>query len=149
MLRLALGFYLYGATVMDVFVYYPSWPLITGGWLSFKASVDQHIIPLYVVPFFLVLVPAVLMFWYRPVVVPRWMVWSSLILLLMPLVATVLIQLPIQFTLTKGFNQAVYDRLIRTDYVYREGPVGLGVLLNGWMLLRVCCSVSLNGKTVR
>lgn len=137
MLRLALGFYIYGATVLEVFIYYPSWPYITGGWRAFKQSVDELIIPLYVVPTFLVYIPAVLMFWFRPVAIPRWMIWASLILLLIPTISTLLIQLPIQFSLEAGFDPVTYERLRYTDLWYRQPAAFAGVLLNGWMLLRI------------
>jgi hypothetical protein len=136
-LRLALGFYIYGATVIEVFVYYPSWPYITGGWEGFKQSIDRLIIPLYVVPAFLVFIPAVLMFWFRPVTIPRWAVWASLVLLLIPTISTLAIQLPIQLDLEKGFDLAAYYRLRSTDLVYRQIAAFLGVVLNVWMVLRL------------
>jgi len=137
MLRIALGFYIYGATVIEVFVYYPSWKYITGGWVAFKVSIDRLIIPLYVVPTFLAFIPAILMFWFRPVVISRWMVWASLVLMIIPTVSTLLIQLPIQFSLERGFDQAAYERLRSTDLIYRQIAAFAGVILNGWMFLRL------------
>jgi hypothetical protein len=137
MARLALGFYIYGATVLEVFVYYPAWIHIKNDWVAFKILVDQLIIPLYVVPCFLVLIPSVMMFWYRPASIPRWSVWAALILLLIPTVSTLAIQLPIQLALEKGFDQTLYEKLRSTDLLYRQIAAFAGFVLNGWMLLRV------------
>jgi hypothetical protein len=137
MLRIALGFYIYGATVLEVFVYYPAWIYIKNDWISFKLLVDKLIIPYYVVPCFLVLIPAIMMFWYRPGSIPRWSVWAALILLLIPTISTLAIQLPIQFKLEEGFNQELYDKLRSTDLIYRQIAAFLGFVLNGWMLFRV------------
>ena len=137
MLRIALGFYVYGATVLEVFVYYPAWAHIHSDWVGFKVLVDRLIIPYYVVPCFLVLIPSVLMFWHRPAVIPRWSVWAALVLLFIPTVSTLAIQLPIQFKLEEGFDPVLYQKLRSTDLIYRQIAAFLGFLLNGWMLLRV------------
>lgn len=136
-LRIALGFYIYGATVLEVFVYYPAWVHIKSDWINFKVLVDKLIIPYYVVPCFLVLIPSIMMFWYRPSSIPRWSVWAALILLLIPTISTLAIQLPIQFKLEQGFDQLLYEKLRSTDLVYRQIAAFLGFVLNGWMLLKV------------
>jgi hypothetical protein len=136
-LRIALGFYIYGATVLEVFVYYPAWVHIKNDWITFKALVDRLIIPYYVVPCFLVIIPSVMMFWYRPSSIPRWSVWAALILLLIPTISTLAIQLPIQFKLEEGFDQLLYEKLRSTDLIYRQIAAFLGFALNWWMLLKI------------
>lgn len=137
MTRIALGFYIYGATVLEVFVYYPAWKHISGGWIPFKVMIDQLIIPLYVVPCFLVLIPATLMLWYRHSSIPKWQVWAYLISLLIPTISTLAIQLPIQLQLENGFDQGLYERLRSTDLIYRQVAAFFGFIINGWTLLLV------------
>lgn len=131
-IRIALGFYIYGATVLEVFVYYPAWQHISGGWIPFKVMIDQLIIPFYVVPCFLVLIPATLMFWYGHSNIHRWQVWAYLITLLIPTISTMTIQLPIQLELENGFDQELYRRLRSTDLVYQWIAAFFGVVINGW-----------------
>jgi hypothetical protein len=132
-----LAFYIYGGTVVEVFVYYPSWQFIHSDWIAFKKSVDGLLIPRYVVPTMLVYIPLITMFWHRSAALPQWTMWASLVGYLIPTVSTVLVQLPIQFSLEEGFNQALYEKLMWTDLYYRQIAAFLGFLLSGYMLFRI------------
>lgn len=132
-----LAFYIYGATVMEVFVYYPSWQYIHSDWIAFKKLVDNLIIPRYVIPTILVYIPLIVMFWHRSKAVPKWTIWVSLIGYLIPTISTMLVQLPIQFKLEEGFDQGLYEKLMWTDLYYRQIAAFLGFVLSGYMLFRV------------
>ncbi|MDX2284941.1 MAG: hypothetical protein NW241_12315 [Bacteroidia bacterium] len=132
-----LAFYIYGATVMEVFVYYPAWRHIHSDWITFKKLVDSLIIPRYVVPTMLVYIPLVTMFWHRSKALPVWTIWASLAGYIIPTVSTVMVQLPLQFKLEEGFDQALYEKLIWTDLYYRQIAAFLGFMLSGYMLFRV------------
>ncbi len=132
-----LAFYIYGATVMEVFVYYPSWQHIHSDWVAFKKMVDSLIIPRYVVPTVLVYLPLITMIWFRSASIPKWAVWASLVGYIIPTISTVLVQLPIQFQLEEGFDQALYEKLLWTDLYYRQMAAFLGFLLSSYMLFRV------------
>lgn len=132
-----LAFYIYGGTVVEVFVYYPSWPFIQSDWVAFKKSVDELLIPRYVVPTVLVYIPLCLLFWYRSRALPRWTIWAALISYLIPTISTLFIQLPIQFKLEEGFDPALYEQLVWTDLYYRQIVAFLGFVLSGYMLFRV------------
>jgi hypothetical protein len=132
-----LAFYTYGATVMEVFVYYPSWQHIHSDWVEFKKLVDRLIIPRYVVPTMLIYIPLIMMFWHRSTSLPKWTIWASLIGYLIPTISTMLVQLPIQFQLEEGFDQALYEKLVWTDLYYRQIAAFLGFALSGYMLFRV------------
>lgn len=132
-----LAFYIYGGTVVEVFVYYPSWQFIESDWVSFKKSVDTLLIPRYVVPTMLVYIPLITMFWHRSKALPKWTIWASLVGYIIPTISTMLVQLPIQFKLEEGFDQALYEKLMWTDLYYRQIITFLGFILNGYMLYRV------------
>lgn len=132
-----LAFYIYGATVMEVFVYYPSWQHIHSDWVAFKKMVDVLIIPRYVVPTVLIYIPLVTLFWFRSTSIPGWTVWASLVGYLIPTISTVLVQLPIQFKLEEGFDQTLYEKLLWTDLYYRQIAAFLGFVLSGYMMFRV------------
>ncbi|MDX2190872.1 MAG: hypothetical protein SFY32_13515 [Bacteroidota bacterium] len=132
-----LAFYIYGATVMEVFVYYPSWQHIHSDWITFKKLVDSLIIPRYVVPTMLVYIPLIIMFWHRSKSLPKWTIWASLVGYLIPTISTMLVQLPIQFKLEEGFDQALYEKLMWTDLYYRQIAAFFGFVLSGYMLFRV------------
>ena len=132
-----LAFYIYGATVMEVFVYYPSWRYIHSDWIAFKKLVDNLIIPRYVIPTILVYIPLIVMFWHRSKALPKWTIWASLIGYLIPTISTVLVQLPIQFKLEEGFDPGLYEKLMCTDLYYRQIAAFLGLVLSGYMLFRV------------
>ena len=132
-----LAFYIYGGTVVEVFVYYPSWQFIHSDWIAFKMSVDTLLIPRYVVPTMLVYIPLITMFWHRSKALPKWTIWASLFGYLIPTISTMLVQLPIQFKLEAGFDQALYEKLMRTDIYYRQIVAFLGFVLSCYMLFRV------------
>ena len=132
-----LAFYIYGATVMEVFVYYPSWQHIHSDWVSFKRLVDGLIISRYVVPTMLVYIPLITMFWHRSKALPKWTIWASVVGYLIPTISTMLVQLPIQFKLEVGFDQALYEKLMWTDLYYRQIVAFLGFVLSGFMLFKV------------
>ena len=132
-----LSFYMYGATVVEVFVYYPSWIHIHDNWIAFKQGVDLRLIILYVIPTNLLLIPLIIMFWYRIKAIPKWAIWVSLILFVIPLVSTFLLQLPIQLQLAKGWDKSLYHTLISSEWLTRQIWTLLGFILNGFMLLLV------------
>ena len=132
-----LAFYIYGATVMEVFVYYPAWQHIHSDWIAFKKLVDSLIIPRYVVPTMLVYIPLIAMFWHRSKFLPKWTIWASLIGYLIPTISTILVQLPIQFKLEDGFDQSLYEKLMWTDLYYRQIAAFLVFILSGYMLYKV------------
>lgn len=141
-----LAFYIYGGTVVEVFVYYPSWQFIHSDWIAFKKSVDFLLIPRYVVPTMLIYVPLITMFWYRSNALPRWTIWASLIGYLIPTISTMLVQLPIQFKLEEGFDQALYEKLMWTDLYYRQIVAFSGFILSGYMLFMVIRPATKNSR---
>ena len=95
------------------------------------------IIPLFVIFFFLSFIPQILLFWFRPMIVPRWLVWLALLFNLITLISTITIQIPIQTELDKRFSLELIERLISTDMIYRRIPMLLMAIVNFIMLFKV------------
>lgn len=132
-----LAFYTYGATVVEVFVYYPSWRHIHDDWISFKRGVDIRLISLYVVPTFLIYVPLLTMFWHRLIIIPKWAVWVALILFTIPAISTFILQLPIQLQLAKGWDESLYNTLMIARWPTRQIWALLSFIFNGYLLFRI------------
>ena len=95
------------------------------------------IIPLFVVFFFFSFIPQILLFWFRPIIISKWLVWLALFFNLIALVSTITIQIPIQKELAKGFSLELIERLISTDMIYRRIPMLLMAIINFVMLYKV------------
>ncbi|MEO6357758.1 MAG: hypothetical protein ABIU77_02060, partial [Ferruginibacter sp.] len=95
------------------------------------------IIPLFVVFFFFSFIPQILLFWFRPASISKWLVWIALLLNLITLISTIVIQIPIQNELDKGFSSELLEKLISTDMIYRRIPMLLMAIVNFVMLFKV------------
>src|SRR3954469_7290282 len=70
-----LSFYVFGGGIVNSLVAYRTWRAVgTNEFVKFHEIDASLIIPLFVVFFFLSFVPQILLFWFRPMVVPRWLV---------------------------------------------------------------------------
>ena len=133
-----LAFYVFGGGVVNSLVAYRTWRKVGPDEFPAFHHIDSTlIIPLFVVFFFLSFVPQVMLFWYRPLVVSRNLVWLALILNLVVLVSTIAIQIPIQVQLDKKFSMELIDRLISTDLLFRRIPMCLLAIVNFIMLFKV------------
>jgi hypothetical protein len=133
-----LTFYVFGGGVVNALVAYRTWRMVGPNEFPAFHHVDaQLIIPLFVVFFFLSFIPQVLLFWFRPVVISKSLVWLALALNLITLISTITIQIPIQNELDKAFSMELIDRLISTDMVYRRIPMLLMAVVNFIMLYKV------------
>lgn len=95
------------------------------------------LIPQFVVFFFLSFIPQILLFWFRPMVIPRWIVWLAFLFNFIALVSTITIQIPIQVELDKKFSLELIEQLISTDFIYRRIPMLLLAIVNFIMLYLV------------
>lgn len=135
---IALCFYVYGGSMVNALVGYRTWRWVGAAEFPKFHQVDTaHIVPYFVVFFFLSFIPQVLLFRFRPSVVPKWMVWTALLFNLINMVSTVTIQIPIQMQLDKAFSLSLIDRLIATDLLFRRTSISLLALINFVMLLKV------------
>ncbi len=133
-----LAFYVFGGGIVNSLVAYRTWRAVGANEFPQFHHIDSSlIIPLFVVFFFLSFIPQILLFWFRPMVISRWLVWLALLFNLITLVSTITIQIPIQVELDKKFSLELINRLISTDFIYRRIPMLLMAIINFIMLYKV------------
>lgn len=133
-----LSFYVFGGGMVNSLVGYRTWRLVGPAEFPAFHQVDSdNIIPFFVILFFLSFIPQILLFWFRPMAIPKWMVVSALLFNLITLISTLSIQIPIQIELNKAFSLELIDRLIKTDMIYRRVPMVLLAITNFAMLYLV------------
>ena len=133
-----VAFYVFGGGIVNSLVAYRTWRAVgVNEFPKFHQIDSSLIIPLFVVFFFFSFIPQVLLFWFRPASISKWLVWLALLFNLVTLVSTVTIQIPIQNELAKGFSSALIERLIATDMIYRRIPMLLMAIINFVMLYKV------------
>ena len=133
-----LSFYVFGGGIVNSLVSYRTWRWVGAEEFPKFHQVDSKlIIPLFVIFFFLTFVPQLLLFWFRPAVIPKGLVWLAFLLNLVVLISTVTIQIPIQTQLDKSFSPELIENLISTDMIYRRIPMFLMAIINFSMLYMV------------
>jgi len=133
-----LAFYVFGGGIVNSLVAYRTWRAVGANEFPEFHHIDSSlIIPLFVVFFFLSFIPQILLFWFRPLVIPKWLVWLALLFNFITLVSTITIQMPIQVELDKQFSSQLIERLISTDFIYRRIPMLLLAMVNFIMLYKV------------
>jgi uncharacterized BrkB/YihY/UPF0761 family membrane protein len=133
-----LAFYVFGGGIVNSLVAYRTWRAVGANEFPKFHQIDSSlIIPLFVVFFFLSFIPQILLFWFRPMVISKGLVWLALLFNLITLVSTITIQIPIQVELGKGFSSELIERLIATDFIYRRIPMFLLAIINFIMLYKV------------
>jgi hypothetical protein len=127
-----------GATFIEGFVNYRTWHLI--GAAEFRAhhqAVSPRILAFLVAPHSLTLVLTFLLLWWRPEPIPQWSVWLSLALNVVPVVVTIVSQVPIQLEFDrKGLSLPSLERLIRMEWL-RSVPHSLNAILFLWMMSQI------------
>ena len=133
-----LTFYVFGGGIVNSLVGYKTWRAVGANEFPEFHQIDSSlIIPLFVIFFFLSFIPQIMLFWFRPMVILRWLVWLALILNSITLGSTITIQIPIQVELDKQFSLELIERLISTDFIYRRIPMFLLAIVNFIMLYKV------------
>ena len=133
-----LAFYVFGGGVVNSLVAYRTWRAVGPNEFPTFHHIDSTlIIPLFVIFFFLSFIPQILLFWFRPMVIPKLLVWLALLFNFITLVSTITIQIPIQVELDKKLSLELLERLISTDFMYRRIPMLLLAIVNFIMLYKV------------
>jgi len=146
LITFALVFYGMGAASVESFVNYPTWPLIgPNEFRAYHRALSPLIIGYMVIPLVVATILTILLLWYRPASIPRWMIWLALVLQLVAWVSTFTIQLPIQGQLSAdGLSLPLIDRLRATSFWLRRVPHMANAFLFLWMM-----SVLLRGHGTR
>ncbi|HTE30466.1 MAG TPA: hypothetical protein VK666_08850 [Chryseolinea sp.] len=142
-----LTFYVLGGGIVNSLVSYRTWRAVGEKEFPGFHQIDSAlIIPLFVIFFFLSFIPQLLLFWFRPVVIPKALVWAALLCNLITLISTITIQIPIQQVLDERFSLELINRLISTDMIYRRIPMLLMAVVNFIMLYKVVANSNSNSK---
>lgn len=139
-----LFFYRLGASNIEALLNYPFWRDM-GSMMSnddFIRLRDEHlwkVFPLLVAPIALLVIVTAVLAWTGAPPVPRWVFIGALACQSVMVASTILIQIPIQFELTRsGFDAALLDRLILTDLLLRKLPSlveAIFVLFGSWAVI--------------
>ncbi len=133
-----VAFYVFGGGIVNSLVAYRTWRVVgPNEFINFHRIDSSLIIPLFVVFFFFSFIPQILLFWFRPMIIPKWLVWLALLFNLITLVSTITIQISIQNELARGFSLELIEKLISTDMIYRRIPMLLMAITNFVMLYKV------------
>ena len=128
-----------GAAFVESLVNYPTWKLIGATeFRAFHQALSPLIIGYMVIPLIITTLLTGLLLWFRPLPIPAWMLWLSIVFQLLIWASTVLFQLPIQLELSNtGLSLASIDRLIFTNFWFRRIPALLNNILFFWMMARL------------
>jgi uncharacterized BrkB/YihY/UPF0761 family membrane protein len=133
-----VAFYVFGGGIVNSLVAYRTWRAVGANEFPQFHHIDSSlIIPLFVVFFLFSFIPQILLFWFRPMIISKWLVCLALVFNLIALVSTITIQIPIQTELDKRFSSELIEKLISTDMIYRRIPMLLMAIINFVMLYKV------------
>jgi hypothetical protein len=129
-------FYGMGASFVESFVNYPTWRFI--GAAEFRAyhqALSPLIIGYMVIPMGICILLTMALVWKRPAAIPKWMIWSALILQFIGALSSVFIQIPIQVRLNnEGLSLPLIDQLIISNLWLRRIPLLINSILFFWMM---------------
>ena len=135
---IAISFYVFGGSMVNSLVGYQTWNYVGANEFVKFHQVDSALIkPVFVIFFFISFIPQILLLWYRPKQISKWLLGSALFLNLVNLFSTVIIQIPIQMELDKIYSLELIEKLITTDLIYRRTTISLIAVLNFIMLYKV------------
>lgn len=132
----ALVFYGMGTAAVETFVNYPTWPFIGANeFRAYHRALGPLIVGHMVIPMLVTTLLTILLLWFRPSSIPRWMVWLAIGLQVAVWVSTITIQLPIQGQLAAdGLSVPLIERLRVTSFWFRRVPHFANAFLFLWMM---------------
>ena len=114
----AATLFMFGVIAMVQWVHYPLFDIV--GDLRFPAYHKAHmqrIGQVVMIPMTIELVTAVALIFWRPGVIPIWLVWLGLALVVAIWLSTLLLQVPHHNDLTKGFDSVALSRLVGSNWI--------------------------------
>jgi len=84
---------------------------------AFEAEHRRRTSFVVVAPMVLEMATALLLLAWRPAAIPRWQPWLGFALLVVVWLSTALGQVPQHETLSKGFDESAYHRLVASNWV--------------------------------
>lgn len=138
LITFALAFYCLGASFIEAFVNYRTWPLVgTEEFRVYHQTLTTLVVRLMVIPIAIKSFLVAVLFLLRPSFAPRWALGILLILEIVGWVSSITIQIPIQQQLSEtGFSQDLLDQLIATDWI-RKTALIVGSCVFFWLMMRL------------
>jgi len=135
LITFALTFYGMGASFVESFVNYPTWRLIgSHEFVAYHQALSPLVIGYMVIPLVVATFLTLLLAWFRPLPIPAWAIWVSVVLQVISWISTAMIQIPIQMALSaNGLSLPLIDQLIFTNFWYRKVPQVINIFLFLWM----------------
>lgn len=128
----ALSFFSFGTAMMDYFLVYPSRAIVGDGeFVAYHALLEAAIVPVSVIPFFVITIQNVFLFWSRPANVEKGLVVVSICCLLLDWISTIFVQIPMNVALNAGKDMSLIQKVIDTNWgrVFLESTQALSVLM--------------------
>ena len=118
--------------MMDYFLVYPSRAIVGDEeFVAYHALLESAILPVSVIPFFIITIQNVFLFWSRPANVEKGLVVVSLCCLLLDWASSIFVQIPMNLQLNNGKDMALIQEVIDTNWgrVFLESVQVLSVLV--------------------
>jgi len=113
----ALSLFSFGTALMDYFLVYPSRAIVgEHEFVAYHALLEKAILPVSVLPFFIITIQNVFLLWFRPANVETGLVVVSLCCLLLDWILSILVQIPMNLRLNEGKNLALIQEVIDTNW---------------------------------
>ena len=113
----ALTFFSFGTAMMDYFLVYPSRAIVGAEeFVAYHALLEDAIIPVSVLPFFIITLLNVVLFWKRPQGIPQSLVLGSFICLVLDWISSIFIQIPINLELNHGKDAILIQQVMDTNW---------------------------------
>lgn len=128
----ALSLFSFGTAMMDYFLVYPSRAIVgPEEFVSYHALLEAAIVPVSVIPFVIITIQNVFLFWSRPANVEKGLVVVSLCCLLLDWISTIMVQIPLNLQLNEGKDIVLIQKVMDTNWgrVFLESTQALFVLV--------------------
>jgi hypothetical protein len=128
----ALSFFSFGTAMMDYFLVYPSRAVVgEQEFIAYHALLEAAIVPVSVIPFFIITVQNIFLLWSRPTKIETGLVVVSLCCLMLDWVSSILVQIPMNVQLNQGKDIALIQQVIESNWgrVFLESLQALSVLV--------------------
>lgn len=113
----ALTFFSFGTAMMDYFLVYPSRAIVGAAeFVDYHALLEAAILPVSVLPFFVITIQNLVLFWFRPQAVSQWLVLASLVCLLLDWASSIFIQIPMNLQLNNGKSTELIQAVMDTNW---------------------------------
>jgi hypothetical protein len=112
-----LSFFSYGTAMMDYFLVYPSRTIVGADeFVAYHALLENAIIPISVIPFFIITLLNIVLVWIKPEPVSRKLIIFSLVCLGIDWLSTIFMQIPMNLELNAGKNEVLIQHVMDTNW---------------------------------